>query len=233
MHITLRKRVSFYLTCACTGIIILLLIGNNTQTAEVFNYVDNRTLVIDPGHGGHDGGALGIDGTKESGLNLEIAMRLNDISALFGIRTVMTRIDDTPLTDLSSYSEHQDLVRRTETANSELNAVLISIHQNTFPTPLPSGVEVLYADTADSKRLGELIQKNIISAIDNDNRRVAQPAPPKLYITANVQCPAVLIECGFISNADDLGKLKNAEYQLSFAMLTAGSYIQYLCGSTY
>lgn len=230
MHTALNKRVSFYLTCCCTAIIILILSSGKPVTTPVFNSFNGSTLVIDPGHGGCDCGALGTDGTKESGLNLDISLRLKDIAALYGLRTVMTRSDDSSLSDMNSYSEHNDLVRRTEIANSEPDAVLISIHQNTFPNALPSGMQVLYAENEESRLLGELIQSNIISSLDTENRRIAQPAPKKLYITSNAQCPTVLIECGFISNSSDLEKLKDTEYQKSFAMLTAASYIQYLCG---
>lgn len=233
MHTALRKRLSFYLTCACVGIIILILSANKTTATDVFKYNIDRTAVIDPGHGGYDCGALGVDGTKESELNLDISIRLCDILSLYGLRTVMTRTDDSPLTDIDSYSEHDELVRRTEIANSEPGAVLISIHQNTFPNAIPSGLQILYAENDDSRRLGELMQNNIIALLDTENRRIAQPAPKKLYITANATCPTVLIECGFISNNTDLEKLKNKDYQLSFSMLTAASYIQYLSGSIY
>ena len=112
-------------------------------------------LVIDPGHGGIDGGAIAFNGTKESDINLSISQKLQALAELFGVHTVMTRTDDNSRTDLAAYSEHEDLVHRTELINSVPRAVLISIHQNFYPTSQPSGAQVLYAAGERSRALGE------------------------------------------------------------------------------
>ena len=186
-----------------------------------------KCLVIDPGHGGHDGGAIALNGMKESELNLSIALKLQQLASFCGQETVMTRADDSQRTDYASYSEHEDLVYRTELINGVPNAALISIHQNTFPTSQPRGAQVLYAPGQGSRLFGELTHSNIVTHLQKENRRVAEPAAKNLYITANVRCPAILVECGFLSNSLDLDDLMNERYQTALATVLLSSYLQY------
>lgn len=187
-----------------------------------------RTLVIDAGHGGIDGGAISDDGTKESDINLAIALRLDSIVRFCGQKTVMTRLDDSLKTDMISYSEHKDLEIRAAMINNTANAVLISIHQNDYPTAQPKGAQVLYSSHEGSERLGKLLQANLILQLDPENRRVACPAPKDLYLTANTNCPAVLVECGFMSNNFEVLKLKDPKYQTELAALIAASYLSFI-----
>lgn len=187
-----------------------------------------RTLVIDAGHGGIDGGAISDDGTKESDINLAIALRLDSIVRFCGQKTVMTRLDDSLKTDMISYSEHKDLESRAAMINNTANAVLISIHQNDYPTAQPKGAQVLYSSHEASERLGKLLQANLILQLDPENRRVACPAPKDLYLTANTNCPAVLVECGFMSNNFEVLKLKDPKYQTELAALIAASYLSFI-----
>ena len=140
----------------------------------------------------------------------------------------MTRETDTDNSENKAYSEHDNLVKRAELANSTENAVLISIHQNKFPSAVVSGAEVMYSDNDDSKALGLLTQDNLVALLDTSNRRVARPAPKELLLTSSVECPTILVECGFMSNPQEAQKLASNEYQLKIAAILAGSYIQYL-----
>ena len=162
-----------------------------------------NTLVIDPGHGGFDGGAISDDVT-------------------------MTREDDRIRSEYAEYSEHEDLVRRTEIVNDTPGAILISIHQNDFPTGQPSGAQVLYAASSGSEVLGRRCHQNLITQLDPQNRRVAEPAPKALYITSHVGCPAILVECGFMSNNFEVQKLCSSAYQCSIALVLTASLLQYL-----
>ena len=189
------------------------------------------TLVIDAGHGGIDGGAISQDGTKESDINLAIALKLDSIVRFCGQKTIMTRWDDSKKTDILSYSEHEELKYRAELTNSVGNAVLISIHQNDFPTAQPKGAQVLYSSFDDSEKLGMRIQEQLVSKLDPENRRLAAPAPSNLYLTSHVRCPAVLVECGFMSNNFEVLKLKESGYQNAIALVIAASYLEYISGS--
>lgn len=185
------------------------------------------TLVIDAGHGGVDGGAVSADGKKESDINLNIALKMSALSDFLGIDCVLTRDTDSDNSDSGSYSEHNSLVSRAELANSIDNSLLISIHQNKFPSELVSGAEIMYADTEGSRELGLITQENMVSLLDPENRRVARPAPSELLLTSSVKCPAILAECGFMSNPDESQRLSTAEYQLKIAVVLMGSYIQF------
>lgn len=190
---------------------------------------DNRsTLVIDAGHGGLDGGAISDSGLKESDINLAIALKTEALAHFLGVDTVMTRETDTDNSENKAYSEHDNLVERAKLANSTENAVLISIHQNKFPSAVVSGAEVMYSDNDDSKALGLLTQGNLVALLDTANRRVARPAPKELLLTSTAECPTILVECGFMSNPQEVQKLASNEYQLKIAAILSGSYIQYL-----
>ena len=185
-------------------------------------------LVIDAGHGGIDGGAIGVDGTRESDINLAIAQRLRALAVFCGKATVMTRSDDAANCEYRDYSEHRELVRRADLANATPGAVLISVHQNCYPTALPQGAHVIYSGNGKSDQFGSILQKNITATVDKNNRRVAQPDKNKLYILSNVSCPAVLVECGFMSNHFDIGNLKDGNYQKAFAAVLFASFIQFI-----
>lgn len=197
------------------------------KRTPVFAAADRGVLVIDPGHGGIDGGAVAYNGVKESELNLAIALKLRDLAAFYGVRTSMTRQDESPRTELSAYSEREELAYRAQVAQDTPDGVLFSIHQNFFPTSQPSGVQVLYGPGAESRRLGELTHRNLVEALQPTNRRVAAPAPGELYLTSHVSCPVILVECGFLSNLSDLQLLSDPSYQNSFAAVLISSYLQY------
>lgn len=225
------RNIFFLILCICViSAVIAVCLDRAAVQAEKHTETP-CTLVIDPGHGGIDGGAISTDGTKESDINLAIALKLRAMAEFMGQKTVMTREDDSWRTDAASYSEHEDLVHRTEIINAAPNAILFSIHQNCYPTAQPSGAQVLYSGYEGSDILGTLTHNNLISCLDPENRRVAEPAPKKLYITANASCPAILVECGFMSNNFDVLKLKEESYQLSLALVLMCSFLQFT-GST-
>lgn len=197
------------------------------ERKPVLAELSRPVLVIDPGHGGIDGGAIAYNGVKESDLNLSISLKLQNLAVFYGLSPVMTRQDDSPRTDALRYSEHEDLEHRAQIANEQPSCVLFSVHQNTFPTSQPSGAQVLYGPDAESRRLGELTHRNLIEGLQPENRRVAAPAPKELFLTSHVNCPVVLVECGFLSNLSDLQRLSDSRYQSGIAAALLGSYLQF------
>ena len=188
------------------------------------------TLVIDPGHGGMDGGAVAADGTLESGVNLSIAFRMYDLAGLLGLPAVLTR----SAAELN-YPAEADTVRakkvwdqktRAALIASVKNGVLVSVHQNRFPDPRPSGPQVLYGPAPGSKALGERAQANLAAALDPGSRRVAAPAGEDIYLMKTAACPAILAECGFLSNPGEAERLKTEGYQRCLALLLVGSVLQ-------
>lgn len=221
-------KIAIVVTLICAAIVFVKLFVSEGGIKSALSQNDGLTLVIDPGHGGIDGGAIAESGTKESDINLAIALKTEALAHFLGIDTVMTRTTDTDNSGDGEYSEHDNLVKRAELANSTENAVLISIHQNKFPSTVVTGAEVMYADDDDSKALGLITQDNLVALLDTSNRRVARPAPSELLLTSSVNCPAILVECGFMSNPQEAQKLATDAYQLKIAAILTGSYIQYL-----
>ena len=205
--------------------VVIYALPSSKMTAA-FNPYEDHTLVIDPGHGGIDGGAVSADGYKESDINLAIALKMSSLCDFLGIDSVLTRSDDSD-NSADGYSEHDSLVTRAQIANSAQNAVLISVHQNKFPSEAVSGAEVMYAPIQGSRQLAEIAQENMVNMLDTENRRVARPAPKELLLTARVECPAILAECGFMSNPDEVKRLISDEYQLKIAAALVGSYIRF------
>ena len=225
MFYAVKLKIGYLIVLCC--IVFCLILYREAPIIDAVSMKNDECLIIDPGHGGIDGGALSFAGDKESDINLAIALKLAKISDLYGIKYYMTREDDSFRTDAQSYNEREDLEHRVSIINSKLNAVLISIHQNCFPTSQPSGAQVLFADNNSSKLLGNICHNNIVSNLQPTNRRVAEPAPKKLYITSNAKCPAILVECGFMSNQGDIQNLKNEKYQIKLSALLLASYIQF------
>ncbi len=186
------------------------------------------TLVIDPGHGGIDSGAVGADGTRESDINLAIGLKLRALAELYGQDNTLIRQDDSTKCDTDAYSEHRDLECRTELVQAQQNPVYISIHQNDYPTAQPSGSQVIYAAGEGSAELGTITHANLLQNLYPSSRRVAEPATRRLYILSHLDCPAILIECGFVSNPTDLENLKKPGYQTTLAATIMGSYLQYM-----
>ena len=223
----LIKIVLIVALLAAAAVFVKIFVSNG-GLKPVISQQSRSTLVLGAGHGGIDGGAISDSGLKESDINLQIALKTEALVRFLGIDTVMTRETDTDNSDNKAYSEHDNLVQRVKLANSTENAVLISIHQNKFPSAVVSGAEVMYSDNDDSKALGLITQDNLVTLLDSSNRRVARPAPKELLLTSSVECPTILVECGFMSNPREVKKLASNDYQLKLAAILAGSYIQFL-----
>lgn len=216
----------FLFLCLLFAAFLLLFTAAQLSAVPVIGEGALPCLVIDPGHGGIDGGAIAFNGIKESEINLAIGLKMQSLAEFLGVRTAMTREDDSSRSDTASYSEHEDLVKRAETVNTIQNAVLISVHQNFYPTSQPSGAQVLYASDERSRMLGELTQQNLVRHLQPENRRLSEPASKKLFLLSHVSCPAILVECGFLSNIGDLELLTQNKYQSSLAVILLGSFLQ-------
>ncbi len=189
-------------------------------------------LVIDAGHGGADGGAVAADGTVESGINLAIALRMKAAAGLLGLPSTLTRSAEALDYPESASTIHAkkvwDQQQRVALINALPNAVLISIHQNKFPDTRPHGAQALYGREEGSEALAALVQDALTRCLCPDNRRVAAPISDSIYLMKSVRCPAVLVECGFLSNPEELARLKTPDCQTQLAFVLAASYLQFL-----
>ena len=187
-------------------------------------------VVIDPGHGGEDGGAVGADGTVESAINLEIAKRLDAILTFWGQDTKLLRSEDISLHDPDASTIRQkktsDLHNRARLVNEEPEPRLISIHQNFFPQAKYHGAQVFYANGPLGQPWARRTQENLRVCLDPENSRTEKPISHDVYLMNHVTCPAILVECGFLSNSGELEKLKSPGYQTALAAVVAASYLQ-------
>lgn len=214
-----------------------LLSGGVKLAAQVAALTEPKplTVVIDPGHGGADGGAVSCSGALESALNLEISLRLNDLLRLAGFRTRMTRSTDvsihSPEAQTVSERKISDLRNRAALVNETENALLISIHQNYFEQSKYHGAQVFYAPERSSENLAEAMQAALSSCLDPENHRAAK-SDRTVYLLRNVHCPAALIECGFLSNPPEEQRLHTAQYQKRIACAVLSGLCDYLAAMT-
>ena len=201
-------------------------------TAMVVNapVTQRKTVVIDAGHGGVDGGAISCTGKLESAFNLEISVRLNDLMHLLGINTVMIRTDDSSVyTQGTTIAQKKisDLKERVRIVNQQGDTLLVSIHQNQFTDNRYSGAQVFYAPTAGSDILAKVLQKTLIQTVNPGSNRVAKRADG-VYLMRNIKAPGILVECGFLSNPQEEAKLRSSDYQKKLCTVIATSVSTYL-----
>ena len=178
---------------------------------------NDHVLIIDPGHGGEDGGAVAADGTLEAELNLSIAQKLHGLASFCGVQTIMTRTGDH-----IDYPTGAATISARKTADQKQRVALIN---NTPNGVGPHGAQVLYARNPESESFGTAMHAKLIESLDPENRRVAAPISEDIYLMRNAACPAVLIECGFLSNPEELSKLKDDTYQMKLGMLMLSAYL--------
>ena len=229
------KRNTFIIWTVFLLVIIALTVFKpfNWSQQPVFQpaRMPNTTLVIDAGHGGEDGGAIGIGGTVESQINLAVALRLGALMDLYGARSILLREADISLHDDNCETLRQkkvsDLHNRVNTIESTPNAVLLSIHQNTFQAPKYHGAQVFFCPDEESISFAQTTQNILKTALDPQNERVPTRIPKTVYLMNHITCPAILVECGFLSNPAEEQLLNTADYQTKLALALASAYFTY------
>lgn len=219
-----------------TVVIALTLAGTMLGSRAVTVFRESRPVerlhcvVIDAGHGGEDGGAVSLTGVPESGINLEIALRLNDLMHLLGYETRMIRSTDTAVYvagETIAQKKASDLKERVRVVNETENAILVSIHQNTFPDGRYSGAQVFHAATPGSRELAEGIQQALVEVVNPGSRRQCKAAAG-IYLMENIRCTGILVECGFLSNPEEEAALRQAAYQKKLCCVIAVTLSRYL-----
>lgn len=190
--------------------------------------VPGPCIVLDAGHGGEDGGAVGVDGLLEKTVNLKVARCMEDMFRLAGISVVMTRTEDIMLNDPDSAipgkRKMTDLRSRLRIAQNTPESVLVSIHMNSFSQAKYSGLQVYYSKNhEDGAVLAQIVQDSVRVYLQPDNQRRIKPADSSIYLLDRCDRPAVLIECGFLSNPEECAMLGREEYlgELSTVLLAA------------
>ena len=225
-------RFLLFITAFCVSVGTLsylsLQFSPPVTNAQATPMLRNFTVVLDAGHGGEDGGAISQSALYEKDLNLAVATDLCHLLEANGIKVVMTRTDDTLLYDRTvdyvGRKKVLDLAARKTIAEETPNALFVSIHMNSYPLPQYHGLQVWYSqNNGESLYLAQAIQDTVQKQLQPQNHRHVKPATSSIYLLHHLKCPAVLVECGFLSNAEEAEQLANPLYrqQLVFLLFSA------------
>lgn len=222
----LKKFFIIFLVLASLSILSVILFLNLNRTHEIIPYIPPQnepikeplpTIILDAGHGGEDGGAIGKNGAYEKDINLAIAKKLKERLDKCGIPCILTRETDILLYDKNADYEGKkkklDLLARKQIAEKYDDAIFISIHQNSFSKSQYSGFQVYFSpNNSNSNILAQKLQSSIKENLQPNNDRAIKSSS-SIYLLAELFCPAVLIECGFISNQAECERLCDENYQ--------------------
>lgn len=223
----MRKVIVAIITCL---LIITYIVPVNTFA------IDNsdKVILIDPGHGGIDGGAQSKTGTIEKDINLQIALKLRDNLEEKGYKVYMTRDEDEGLYQKGNTvkeKKREDLNRRVEMKKETECDIFVSIHQNMFPQSKCYGAQVWYSSNDNSYNLATVVQDSIKESVKDNNKRVAKPAAEAyLILRDKYEAASILVECGFLSNPDEEAKLKSDEHQNLIVEGISGGIDKYFDG---
>ncbi len=207
---------------------------DSIKTFAVSNNLIMPVIIIDAGHGNFDGGAVANDGTVEKDINLKVAKSLSSICNLNGLITEMVRDEDSSLEDEEDTSirerKNSDLRNRRKLMTKYENTLYISIHMNKFSDKSVRGAQVFYSPEFENAKLLAKHIQDAVKYVQEDNNRVIKKGTKDAYLLYNAECPAVIVECGFLSNPTDLENLKNDDYLQKMAFSIYIGIINYLNG---
>lgn len=209
---------SIVLTIVAFMAIFLVCMGFKENLLETNGEIREYKIVVDAGHGNPDGGAVSSDGIEEASLNLQVALKLKETLEENGYKVVMTRTNEENIADSDKQNSIKeikvsDLSNRVKIANESKADFMVSIHMNKYSDSKYWGWQTFYSKNSENgKELATIIQNSISKNIDRENKRVALPIEG-IKIVDKTNIPVVIVECGFLSNQDDLNLLQTDAYQ--------------------
>lgn len=218
MIILNRKKIVFILSCMIISVLFFNLTTRELQTVPTSSLpISNHVVILDAGHGLPDGGAVAEDGTYESSINLSIVEKLQKLLESSSCTVILTRSDENGIYELDSDTIRKkkisDMKNRAEIGNTSNAEIFVSIHLNKIPSTKYSGWQTFYKkDNDNSLKLANCIQDNLNYAIQKENKRVPEKVPD-IYLSKNLEIPFTIVECGFLSNSNELSLLKTDNYQ--------------------
>lgn len=198
------------------------------------NEMPQRQVIIDPGHGGEDGGAV-ANSLVEKDINLDISLTLADLLRAAGFDVILTRSEDISIYNEDKKSlrnkKRSDLMNRLAIANENPNAIMISIHQNKFSQTQYSGAQMFYGIKNEwSKELAKKIQESFVQNLQPNNTRTIKPITSRVYLIYHAKPASVLVECGFLSNPQEAKKLADENYKKQVAFTIFGGILNFYQG---
>ena len=222
----MKKKLGSTSIVVITFLLIFFSLNDFANAYELVNRFEDKAenkkiILIDPGHGGIDGGAQSKNGTVEKNINLSISLKLRKALEKENFKVVMTREDDNGLyTDSGKVKKkkNEDLSNRCKMKEESGCSMFVSIHLNMFPQSKYYGSQVWYSSSPESQKLAHIIQENFRTDLKDDSKRVEKPALNSYKILrCRKDIPSVIVECGFLSNPSDESKLKSEAYQQKIA----------------
>ena len=235
-----RKTALLYLTLTFAAVaVIMILIGRHSKVPESHvarPFSLEIMAILDPGHGGLDGGAATETGVTEAPITLSICQKTQALMRLFGVSAMLTRSDDNSLDYQPQASaranKNADLKARLAIAQAYPDSEFLSVHLNQFPQRQYYGAQTFYAvKNVEGKVLAEALQARLISFLDPTNTRVAKKIPNQVFLMERITSPAVTIECGFLSNPQEQIKLQAPAYHVQISIAIVAGYFDYIKGS--
>lgn len=221
---------------ALAGIVLLIMCAVivagalDIYSLPVLNKSDDKIIVvIDPGHGARDSGKTGVNGVLEKDINLTIALMLKEELEAQGIEVIMTRSDDLPLySENASNKKREDMNRRIQIIEESNADFVISIHQNSYPQESAKGAQVFYYNgSAESQKLAEIVQSQLITGLDPSNKRQAK-ANSDYFLLKKTKVPCIICECAFLSNPEESNLITDPSYQKKAAQSICAGVLEYL-----
>lgn len=225
-----KRRYLLVIAVVALGTLFAITYHRRSVPVFVADSYHGTTVILDAGHGGVDGGATSAEGIIESDINLAVAKRLALLMIFCGQRVALTRIDagDLASPDAQSIREKKvsDLQNRVAAINSIADAVLISIHQNSLAgQPKVRGAQAFYNTLPSANGIADRIQHCLNDVINRPGSKSAKQIDQSIYLMNHVQCPAVLVECGFLSNPQEAHQLCTPDYQKQLVLAIAAGYL--------
>lgn len=232
-----RKKV-LYSTTILLGLFLILGILQISDTVKyassstVSNNIPQIKVIIDAGHGGVDGGAVAADSTLEKDINLDIALKLNEMLKMCGAETILTRDSDISIHDNKAKSirakKVSDIHNRFKIIENNPDYIFVSIHQNTYSSAKYKGAQLFYSpENSDSAVLAKSIQESFAGLLQKDNERQIKKCGTDVFLIYHAESVAVLCECGFLSNSEELNNLKNPAYRSKAALCIFSGIMDY------
>lgn len=233
IRIHVRQCIFPLITIAALLVFSILMLHSTrrvTVSSSAYPSKPMPNVVMDAGHGGVDGGAA-VGDVLEKDINLAVSLDTRDLLKLMGYEVEMTRTTDTFLTnegDSIKAKKLNDMKARLKQYNTRDNNVVISVHQNKFSDPSSKGTQVFYSPNHQhSKLLADCIKVSVKSMLQPDNERESKAAGNNIYLLKNAKVPAIIVECGFISNAEECKKLLSPTYQKQMALAVTTGFLDY------
>lgn len=214
--------------------VISVLPGKRSDSIFAAAEPEEIRIVVDAGHGGEDGGCVSEDGVLEKDINLEVAKKVSEILSVMGYSTVMTRTEDKMLYDMygdnaEGRKKTYDLKNRLRFAEENGADMFVSIHMNKFPEEKYSGLQVYYSKNCpESRQIASVVQSFNKSYLQKDNEREIKEAGKNIYVMDRIKIPAVLVECGFLSNETEKELLVDDKYRKELGFTVAAALASYM-----